>query len=103
MGDAHPSGHAWDVAINDTFAGALRHYRKLAAMSQEDLASAASLDRTYISQLERGRKSPTLTTLARLAACLDLTVQQLLREPPPRTAQGWPRTIWCGTPAALWS
>ena len=73
------------MAINDTFAGALRHYRKLAAMSQEDLASAASLDRTYISQLERGRKSPTLTTLARLAACLDLTVQQLLREPTPHS------------------
>ena len=50
-------------------------------MSQEALASAASLDRTYISQLERGYKSPTLTTLTKLAACLDTTVQHLLREP----------------------
>lgn len=50
-------------------------------MSQEALASAASLDRTYISQLERGHKSPTLTTLAKLADCLGTTVQQLLSEP----------------------
>lgn len=69
------------MATNDIFAKALRHYRNLAAMSQESLASAASLDRTYISQLERGRKSPTLNTLAKLADCLDTTVQRLLREP----------------------
>ena len=50
-------------------------------MSQESLASAASLDRTYISQLERGRKSPTLNTLAKLADCLGTTVQHLLRDP----------------------
>ena len=50
-------------------------------MSQEALASAASLDRTYISQLEHGHKSPTLTTLAKLAECLGTTVQQLLSEP----------------------
>ena len=50
-------------------------------MSQESLADAASLDRTYISQLERGHKSPTLNTLTKLADCLDTTVQHLLREP----------------------
>ena len=69
------------MATNDIFAKALRHYRTLAAMSQETLASAASLDRTYISQLERGYKSPTLTTLTKLADCLDTTVRHLLREP----------------------
>ena len=69
------------MATNEIFAKSLRHYRNLAAMSQESLASAASLDRTYISQLERGQKSPTLNTLAKLAECLDTTVQHLLREP----------------------
>ena len=69
------------MATNEIFAKALRHYRNLAAMSQESLASAASLDRTYISQLERGRKSPTLNTLAKLADCFGTTVQHLLREP----------------------
>ena len=69
------------MATNEIFPRALRHYRTLAAMSQETLASAASLDRTYISQLERGNKSPTLKTLTKLADCLDTTVQHLLREP----------------------
>lgn len=69
------------MATNEIFARALRHYRNLAAMSQESLASAASLDRSYISQLERGQKSPTLNTLAKLADCLETTVPHLLREP----------------------
>ncbi len=68
------------VATNAVFAKALRHYRKLAELSQEELASAASLHRTYISQLERGQKSPTLATMAKLADCLDTTVHHLLRE-----------------------
>ncbi len=50
-------------------------------MSQEEIASAADLDRTYISQLERGHKSPTLNTLDKLAACLDVSVQRLLKRP----------------------
>ena len=62
------------MSINDVFAGALRHYRQLASMSQEDLANAARLDRTYISQLERARKSPTLTTLEKLAGCLGVAL-----------------------------
>lgn len=69
------------MATNEIFAEALRHYRKRAAMSQEEIASAANLDRTYISQLERGHKSPTLNTLDKLAACLDVSVQHLLRRP----------------------
>lgn len=35
------------MATNEIFAKALWHYRNLAAVSQERLASAASLDRTY--------------------------------------------------------
>ena len=69
------------MATNEIFAKALRHYRNLAALSQESLANAASLDRTYISQLERGHKSPTINTLAKLADCLGTTVQHLPREP----------------------
>ena len=69
------------MATNEIFAKALRHYRDLAGMTQERLASAASLDRIYISQLERGHKSPTLNTMAKLAGCLDTTVQRLLHEP----------------------
>lgn len=67
--------------LTELFSIALKHYRELAGMSQEDLASAAELDRTYVSQLERGLKSPTLTSLQKLAACLGVEAQHLLREP----------------------
>ena len=70
------------------FASALKHYRELASISQEELAAAAGLDRTYISQLERGHKSPTLNTLEKLATCLEVSVQFLLRSP---RGEGGPR------------
>lgn len=67
--------------LTTLFATALKHYRELAKISQEELAASSGLDRTYISQLERGLKSPTLNTLERLASCLDVNVQYLLRRP----------------------
>ena len=46
----------------------LRRLRKSQGKSQEALAYDAGLDRTYISLLELGRRSPTLDTL--LALCV---------------------------------
>lgn len=50
-------------------------------MSQEELAGAAKLDRSYVSQLERGIKSPTLTILGKLADGLGVQPHNLLHEP----------------------
>ena len=47
-------------------------------MSQEDLASAARIDRTYVSGIERGVRNPTITVLARFADALNTTVAELL-------------------------
>lgn len=47
-------------------------------MSQEDLASAAGIDRTYVSGIERGVRNPTITVLARFAEALKTTSAQLL-------------------------
>lgn len=63
------------------FSTALKHYRERADVSQEELAAIAGLDRTYISQLERGLKSPTLTTLEKLASRLDVKPEHLLQRP----------------------
>jgi transcriptional regulator with XRE-family HTH domain len=50
--------------------------------SQEGLADACGLHRTYISQLERGQKSPTLRVVFQLASALEtnpaLLIQQTL-------------------------
>ena len=57
--------------LNKVFGGQLRRSRKAARMTQEELAFRAGLDRTYISLLERGIKSPTLTTFFQLCRVLD--------------------------------
>jgi len=55
--------------------------RKTAKLSQEALALTAEVDRTYVSQLERGIANPSLLILARLADILHLDVLDLLAKP----------------------
>jgi transcriptional regulator with XRE-family HTH domain len=49
-------------------------------LSQEGLAAAAGLDRTYISSLERGKRNPTLITQERIAAALGRPLSTLVAE-----------------------
>ncbi|HET8630493.1 MAG TPA: helix-turn-helix transcriptional regulator [Thermomicrobiales bacterium] len=60
------------------FGHAVRVRRAERRLSQEGLALASGLDRAYISQLERGRQSPTLGTVFRLARALGLPPSDLL-------------------------
>jgi transcriptional regulator with XRE-family HTH domain len=53
----------------------LRTHRR---MSQEDLAQAAALDRTYVSRVERGAHNITVLTLIRIAEALNLAPGELL-------------------------
>lgn len=59
-------------------AGMIKAARQQAGLSQEALALAAEVDRTYVSQLERGIANPSLLILVRLARALgrkiDLTL-----------------------------
>lgn len=57
----------------------IAHRRRRAGLTQETLAEAAEVDVSYISQLERGVKSPTLRTLFRIAAGLGLAPSALLK------------------------
>jgi transcriptional regulator with XRE-family HTH domain len=47
-------------------------------VSQEELADRADIDRTYVSLLERGLRQPTLDTLFRLAAGLNVAPATLV-------------------------
>ena len=57
---------------------ALRAARKAAGISQEDLAFEAKLDRTYISHLENGHKSPTVDSLFKICPVLGIAVSELI-------------------------
>lgn len=68
-----------DLSESD-LARALRRLRKTCGVSQETLADESGYHRTYISQLERGLKSPSLRTLSSLARVFGLTASQLVAE-----------------------
>ncbi|MBQ9508027.1 MAG: helix-turn-helix transcriptional regulator [Bacteroidales bacterium] len=51
--------------------------RKAAGFSQEQLAFECNVDRTYIGTIERGEKSPTLNTIAKIAKALGITKSEL--------------------------
>lgn len=56
----------------------LRKARLKAGMTQEELSFAAEVDRSYISQLERGLKSPTVDTLLRLCRALGASASRII-------------------------
>lgn len=62
---------------NKAFGLAIRELRKSQNQSQESLAFDAGFDRTYISLLELGQKSPTLDTIMSLCRSLDVSLTQL--------------------------
>lgn len=56
----------------------LRNARSVAGMTQETLSFESGVDRTYISELENDRKSPTVETLMRLCEAMGTKASQLL-------------------------
>jgi transcriptional regulator with XRE-family HTH domain len=63
---------------NKAFGKVIAGLRKDALLSQEELAERACIHRTYVSQIERGLKSPTLVLLFRLAHALNTKPSQIL-------------------------
>ena len=60
----------------------VRRYRKLADMSQEELSLRADMKRSYVSDLERGMRNPSVRALGRLAEALDVDPAVLLQARP---------------------
>lgn len=58
----------------------LRKARMRAGLTQEELAFAAHVDRTYISMLENDKKSPTVDMLMRICQPLGIAASQLLAQ-----------------------
>jgi transcriptional regulator with XRE-family HTH domain len=58
----------------------VRRYRKLKGMTQEQLALEADMERSYVSDLERGQRNPSVRALGRLAEALRVPPHQLLMD-----------------------
>lgn len=57
-----------DSELNKRFGKVVARLRRQRGMSQESLDGA--IHRTYLSEIERGLKSPTLSTISKLAQAL---------------------------------
>jgi transcriptional regulator with XRE-family HTH domain len=56
----------------------LRRLRTERGWSQEDFADRAGIHRTYVSDIERGERNPTITVVERLAKAFGVEVGELL-------------------------
>ena len=61
----------------------LRALRRARHLSQEGLADALGIHRTYVGGLERGERNVTLRTVERLAELLEVDAASLLAPPAP--------------------
>lgn len=66
-------------SIEAAFGRALREVRSRQKLSQEQLALKCGVHPTYVSQLERGLKSPSLRTIERLAVALGMRPHLLVK------------------------
>jgi transcriptional regulator with XRE-family HTH domain len=66
------------VGPEKAFGQALREMRQSKEISQERLGLDAGFDRTYISLIERGINSPTIRTVVKLAAILNVPPSRIV-------------------------
>jgi len=58
----------------------IREERTKYRLTQEQLAEVAEVNESYVGQVERGEKNPSLETLVSIANSLGVTVDYLLQE-----------------------
>jgi transcriptional regulator with XRE-family HTH domain len=66
------------VDIRQRLGSNVRRLREEKGWSQEDYADRAGIHRTYVSDIERGRRNPTVTVVEKLAAPLRIRAGELL-------------------------
>ena len=64
--------------LSAAFGIVLRRLRTEKKVSQEELAAQSGFHRTYISLLERGKKSPSLNTIFKLSSSLGLPLKDFM-------------------------
>ena len=64
-------------AIKQRFGARMRELRKARGLSQEALAFASGLDRSYLGAIERGKKNVSLINIWRIAQALGVGAGEL--------------------------
>ena len=66
-------------AILSSFGQNLAKHRRSKELSQEALAEKADLDRTYLSDIERGVRNPGIRNVVLIAKALGISASDLLK------------------------
>lgn len=61
--------------IRILYGAKLKEFRKKKGLSQEELGFKSSLHRTYISEVERGRRNISIVNIARIAKALGMRIK----------------------------
>ena len=67
-----------DPALLAALAGEIKAARLRIGLSQEALAHAANLNRTFVAKMELAQTSPSLTSLFQLALGLEISPEELV-------------------------
>ncbi len=79
MGDSVRMNRKFNT-LQNTLGRNVRRLRRELNLSQEELAFQAEIDRTYVSQIERGIINPSLLVLWKVANVLAVDVGALLEQ-----------------------
>ncbi|HZB89779.1 MAG TPA: helix-turn-helix transcriptional regulator [Terracidiphilus sp.] len=66
-----------DAQIKQRFGERVRELRKEKGLSQEGLALACDLDRTYVGGVERGERNVSLLNIRKIADALSVSAREL--------------------------
>jgi transcriptional regulator with XRE-family HTH domain len=66
--------------LKQAFGIALRELREQRELSQQELADYSEIDRTYLSDLERGLSFPTLNVIFKLAEVLEIKPHEIIQK-----------------------
>lgn len=67
-------------SLRKTFSNNVRKFRQEKNLSQEELAFACNLHRTYISDIERGKRNVSIDNIEKIALALETLPYEFLLE-----------------------
>ena len=79
-----PVKHETEEEVRRRLAAQVLRGRKRKTWTQQTLAERSQLPRSYIADIEGGRRNPSLRSLLRIASALDIPLHELFLEPPQR-------------------
>lgn len=81
--------YRWEPAARKLIGGQVREMRQRHHWTIEHLAEVADVDRSYLAEIERGRRNPSISILLRVAAAVGCRVGDLI----PEEAEALPQVI----------